>query len=98
MCLFGSQKLPSKTLYIPISANWLADFYIRVGQTFNETSFDPTAYTLCHNQSEQLGEGQTAMFSCNCPVKGRYVAVHFPESRAEHLILCEVEVYEYTGE
>ena len=91
-------ELLSKTLYIPISTDRLADFYIRVGQTFNETSFDPTTYTLCHYHSIQRDPGETAMFICDHPVKGKYVTVHFPKSKAERLTLCKVAVFQYTGE
>ena len=74
----------------------LADFYIRVGQTFSTTdqgSFNPNTYTLCHYQSTAVGEGETRKFECDDPVGGRYVTVHFPQSGAERLTLCEVAVF-----
>ena len=71
----------------------LADFYIRVGQTFDQGSFDPTTYTLCHYQDTAVCALYTRMFECNEPIEGRYVTVHFP-TRTEYLTLCEVAVFE----
>ena len=74
----------------------MADFYIRVGQIFdptNQTSFDPTTYTVCHYQSTAVGQGETRMFNCPEPIEGRYVTVHFSADKAETLTLCEVVVY-----
>ena len=78
----------------------MADFYIRIGQTFDvasQTTFDPTTYTLCHYQSTALGGGETRIFECDDPLVGRYVTVHFPQSRSERLTLREVTVFEFTG-
>ena len=75
------------------TAERLADFYIRVGQTFDQGSFDPTTYTQCAYQSAALGNGETRMFYCDTPIVGRYVTVHFPPTRTEVLTLCEVAVY-----
>ena len=74
-----------------------ADFYIRVGQTFNQGSFDPTAYTLCYYQPTALVAGETKMFHCPAPIEGRLVTVHFSANKTEYLTLCEVEVFGYIG-
>ena len=71
----------------------LSNFYIRVGKTFNETTFDPTTYSECWYQSAALGEGETRQFICNNDIVGSYVTVHFPMSKTGILQLCEVEVY-----
>ena len=71
----------------------MADFYIRVGQVFNQGSFDPTTYTLCHYQSSAVGKGETRKFECDPPIVGRFVTVHFSATRTEQLTLCEVQVY-----
>ena len=72
----------------------MANFYIRVGQTFNPATFDPTTYTQCAYQSAALGAGETKEFECERSILGRYVTVHFPVTRTEVLTLCEVAVYE----
>lgn len=64
---------------------------------FDQTSFDPTTYTLCHHQSETLAAGETKVFTCDQPIRGRYVTIHFPITKDEVLTLCEVVVYEYVG-
>ena len=71
----------------------LSDFYIRVGKTFNETTFDPTTYSECWYQSTALGEGEKRQFICIEAIVGSYVTVHFPMSKTGILQLCEVEVY-----
>ena len=81
-------------LPIPVNVERLADFYIRVGQTFDQATFDPTTYTQCAYQSTALGAGETRMFICDRLIEGRYVTVHFPTTKTEILILCEVAVYE----
>ena len=76
----------------------MADFYIRVGTTFNETEFDPKNYTLCAYQSAAVKTSKTRIFQCDQPIQGRFVTVHFPMTRTEVLTLCEVAVYEdYDG-
>ena len=73
----------------------LADFYIRVGQSFPGVgSFDPTTYTLCYHQLTAMSNGETRMFTCEQPIIGRYVTVHFPPTKSASLNLCEVAVYE----
>ena len=71
----------------------LQDFYIRVGKTFNQGSFDPTTYTQCAYQSAAVGTAETKLFTCSQPIEGRYVTVHFPTTRTEVLTLYEVAVY-----
>ena len=83
---------------IACEAERLADFYIRVGQIFNETAFDATTYTICAYQPGVIGASKTRIFQCEQPIKGRFVTVHFPMTRTEILTLCEVAVYEdYDG-
>ena len=86
------QKL--HTYSTAVNADRLADFYIRVGQIFNRATFDPTNYTQCAHQSTVLGSSETKMFTCDQPISGRFVTVHFPTTRTEVLTLCEVAVYE----
>ena len=81
-------------LFIAAASARLADFYIRVGQTFDQLSFDPNTYTQCVYQSTALMDGETRMFTCDSPIEGRFVTVHFPMTRTEVLTLCEVAVYE----
>ena len=79
------------------STGRLADFHIRVGQTFDQlhrASFDPTNYTQCAYQSAALGSGETKMFTCDQPISGRFVTVHVPTAKSGILTLCEVAVYE----
>ena len=75
-------------------SNRLADFYISVGQTFDQATFNPNTYTQCSYQSAAMGSGETKIFICDQPVSGRYVTLHFPTTRTEVLTLCEVAVYE----
>ena len=75
-------------------SNRLADFYIRVGQTFDEATFDPETYTQCAHQSAAMDSSETKIFHCAHAIEGRFVTVHFPTTRAEVLTLCEVAVYE----
>ena len=78
-------------------ANRLSDFYIRVGNDFDENSFDPSTFTECWYQSTALGEGEIRQFTCNQVILGLYVVVHFPTSKVERLTLCEVEVFSDIG-
>ena len=71
----------------------LVDFYIRVGQTFDQGSFDPTSYTQCAYQSIAMGPGETKVFECDQTIEGRFLTVHFPTTRTAILTLCEVAVY-----
>ena len=71
---------------------------IRVGQTFDQESFDPTTYTMCYNITKPWCDGETRAIRCDQPIQGRYVTVHFPPDRYESLTLCEVEVFEAKGE
>ena len=75
----------------------LADSYIRFKQTFDQKSFDPTTYTLCHYQLSALETGKTRIFQCNQPTEGRFVTIHFPTTKTEYLTLYEVAVYKYKG-
>ena len=73
----------------------LSNFYIRVGDNFNETTFDTSTYTECWYQARTPVDAQT--FFCTSVVLGRYVAIHFPESKVGQLRLCEVAVYKHSG-
>ena len=75
-----------------LKADRLRDFYIRVGNVFEEGSFDPTTYTLCHYQPTALFAGETRLFQCPSPIAGRFVTIHFPVNRTVALPLCEVTV------
>ena len=75
----------------------LSDFYIRVGQTFDGVTFDPTAFEECWYQGTALGNGETRKFTCAEVLVGRYVAIHFPATKCEYLQLCEVEVHSDIG-
>ena len=78
-------------------ANRLSDFYIRVGNDFDENSFDPSTFTECWYQPTALGEGEIRQFTCSQVILGLYVVVHFPTSKVERLTLCEVEVFSDIG-
>ena len=80
-----------------IAGNKLSDFYIRVGNSFNQASFDPTSHTLCWHQPCALGAGETRQFTCNQVLDSRYVIIHFSSGKIEQLILCEVKVYSDLG-
>ena len=82
---------------ILVVGNRLSDFYIRVGNDFKQTSFNPTSYTECWHQPSALGAGKTRQFTCTSFIEGRYVTIHFPLDKSEHLILCEVKVYSDLG-
>ena len=78
--------------YFCLKADRLSDFYIRVGNVFEEGSFDPTTYTLCHYQPTALFAGETRLLQCPSPIAGRFVTIHFPVNRTAALSLCEVTV------
>ncbi len=89
---FCGNCLPNPNFF-PEGANKLADFYIRAGDNFNPTAFDPTTFQLCHYQPTALGIGETRTFNWPSGVAGRYVSVNFPVTRTESIHMCEVEVY-----
>ena len=80
-----------------IAADRLSDFYIRVGNSFNQESFDPATYTQCCYQSDAFEQGGTKQFNCTSGIVGRYVAIHFPTTKTQDLTLCEVQVYAVEG-
>ena len=80
-----------------LSANRLSNFYIRVGDSFDDATFDPTTYAVCWYQSDPIGRGETRQFICNQPIVGRYVTIHFPSNKSEFLTMCEVQVFSDTG-
>ncbi len=78
----------------------LSELSVRVGTNFdvgNQGSFDPTTYSLCFYLEHTLCPGETRMLTCDTPLVGRYVAIHFPATKHQYLALCEVEVYEHVG-
>ena len=75
------RKVIKQIPYFCLKANRLSDFYIRVGNVFEEGSFDPTTYTLCHYQPTALFAGETRLFQCPSPIAGRFVTIHFPIDR-----------------
>ena len=75
----------------------LANFFIQVGATFNENTFDPAVYDECWNESQPVKGGETRQFTCQQVRIGRYVAIHFADDNTEPLALCEVQVYSDIG-
>ena len=75
----------------------LANFFIRVGDTFNENAFDPGEYDECWHESQPVKDGETRQFTCQIVRIGRYVAIHFATDNTEPLGLCEVQVYSDLG-
>ena len=74
-----------------------ANFFIRVGVTFNETAFNPTEYDECWHEIHPVKDGETRQFTCQQVRIGRYVAIHFANDNTEPLALCEVQVYSDIG-
>ena len=75
----------------------LANFFIRVGDTFNENAFDPMDYDECWHENSPVREGETRQFTCQQVRIGRYVTIHFINANSEPLALCEVQVYSDIG-
>ena len=75
----------------------LREFYVSVGNVFNEDDFDPFTYEECWYQSDQLANGETREFTCHQALLGRYVAVHHSLNVSLALTLCEVQVYSDLG-
>ena len=69
----------------------LRDFHIAVGDNIDSCySFKPENFTHCVHVPGRPVDLDAQPFSCDEPVKGRYVAVYLEGRRS--LILCEVEV------
>ena len=76
----------------PADAERFADFYIRTGDSFIPSAFDPMTFQLCHYQPTALGIGETRTFNCPIGIAGRYVSINFPMTKTEPLHICEVEI------
>ena len=80
------------------SANKLSEFFIRIGNGSDSTeNFEPESYAECWYQSSALRDNETKLFKCDDALMGRYVVIHFEASKTERLQLCEVVVYQETG-
>ena len=79
------------------SGERLRQFYIRVGNVFDEDNFDPFTYDECWYQSDQLANAETREFTCHQVLLGRYVAIHHSLNVSLVLTLCEVQVYSDLG-
>ena len=79
------------------SGERLREFYIRVGNVFDEDNFDPFTYDECWYQSDQLANAETREFTCHQVLVGRYVAIHHSLNVSLVLTLCEVQVYSDLG-
>ena len=76
----------------------LSNFYIRVGDNFNETTFNASTFAECWHQGRIPNRlVDTQKFFCKSIIVGRYVAIHYPESKVGRLRLCEVAVYKHSG-
>ena len=76
------------------------DFYIRVGNSFNPSTFDATAaqsFTLCAYEETPFSRNETREYLCDGEILGRYVVIHFSPDKEQFLSFCEVEVYSNLG-
>ena len=81
--------------YFIISVDRLKQFFIRVGNDYNVTGYNPALRDLCWYEPNDFAIKETKAFDCTEPLVGRYVTIHF--NRSEYLSLCEVEVYSDIG-
>ena len=75
----------------------MSNFFIRVGNAFSETAFNPVEYDKCCYENNPIKDGETRQFTCLQVKIGRYVAIHFTHDSTEPLSLCEVQVYSDIG-
>ena len=68
---------------------------VRVGDTFNETSFNPETFSECAYEAQPFGEGEMRYLHCGTTLIGRYVTVYLKHTGI--LTVCEVEVYSEQG-
>ena len=81
-----------------ILGHGLSNFYIGVGDNFNETTFNASTFGECWHQGRIPNRlVDTQRFFCTSIILGRYVAIHYPESKVGRLRLCEVAVYKHSG-
>ena len=66
-----------------------------MGDTFDNTSFNPEAFTECAYEAPPFGEGEMRYLHCGTTLLGRYVTVYLKHHGI--LSLCEVEVYSEQG-
>ena len=96
-CNFVGRLYKSEYI-VSILGHGLSNFYVRVGDNFNETTFNPSTFAECWHQGRipnRLVRTQT--FFCTSIILGRYVAIHYPQSKVGRLRLCEVAVYKHSG-
>ena len=77
--------------------NRMSNFFIRVGNTFNEAVFNPVGYDECWYENNPIKDRETRQFTCPQVKIGRYVVIHFTQDSTEPLSLCEVQVYSDIG-
>ncbi len=78
-------------LVLVSSAHRLKNAFVAVGNNFTQKSFDPSGYDVCAHIPNQ-GRGATEAYSCDNPVRGRFLTVYLQDPGC--LSLCEVEVYD----
>ncbi len=78
-------------LFPYFSAERLRDFDIRVGNTFDGSTYDKKSFTLGARVAGSAGWGETRTIEFDKAVTGRYVAVNMDV--VEYLTMCEFEVY-----
>jgi hypothetical protein len=64
-----------------------------VGNDFNQSTFNPEEYELCKFVAGARSDGEVIDVICDQPLTGRYVTIYKLTAAAEHLTLCEVEVF-----
>ena len=85
----------TKMFHFVISVDRLKKFFIRVGNDYNMTGYNPALHDLCWYEPNPFAKNETKAFNCTEPLVGRYITIHF--NRSAYLSLCEVEVYSDIG-
>ncbi len=80
-----------KKTCVPFSAERLADFDVKVGNSFDQATYDGSSFTTAASVSGALAAGESRTIIFDAPVTGRYVGINLRNPGV--LTICELQVF-----